>query len=129
VDKHGRFFGLHKGTECIFKPAVAEPKVLGPPSVTWATAKPCVKQPTAESATADSAGLLWGWEDDDSCAFRPNTQQQQQQQQQQQYVRWEDAPVCSFAPTQGSVEWDDKEHGWGQENGLRCAFRVSLGQN
>jgi hypothetical protein len=134
VDRQGRFFGWSNGAECMFKPAAAVASTkLSQPSAAWAAAKPCAKKLAGQLATADSAGLLWGWENGASCAFKTTGQQQQQQQQQglvnsasvSTAISWEDAPVCMNAPTQGTVVWDEKERGWGQEHGQRCAFRVS----
>lgn len=110
---------------------------IGKVPITWDTAEVCVEPPNEANFVLDTAGRMWGWQKDQTCAFRakyppaPGTVEAVLTAQplavpNKISVVWDNAPVCPFAPSSTNIVADTFGRLWSWDNDKSCAFRVRL---
>lgn len=114
-DSNNRLWGWQDNRSCAFRGAkVQAPGVPGQELVTWETAPNCKGIPWGSNAVRGADGMLWGYENGKSCAFRaPGANPS---------VTWAAAPTCVGAPHYYKPVRDSFGRLWGWENGRSCRF-------
>jgi hypothetical protein len=114
-DGNGRLWGWQQDRSCAFRGAQTQvPGVSGQELVTWQSAPGCKGVPWGSNAVRGADGMLWGYENGKSCAFRtPGINPS---------VTWAAAPYCVGAPHYYKPVRDSYGRLWGFENGKSCRF-------
>jgi hypothetical protein len=114
-DGNGRLWGWQRDRSCAFRGAQTQvPGFPGQELVTWESAPGCKGIPWGSNAVRGADGMLWGYENGNSCAFRtPGINPS---------VTWAAAPYCVGAPHYYKPVRDSYGRLWGFENGKSCRF-------